>query len=149
MTYPYSDSGHSQDARSHATGIDNPYEHLAPLSTSARTVQFAQDPDPFASTPSLHSSPSVQSLRTDPFASSTSLASTSTAREYDLGTRDGTTEEDESIMEKEPLTKQYSVSLNDSQWSVNSPGEENTSDYYPPQECASCLFVRPVMLIAF
>lgn len=129
MAYPNSDSGHSQDTHSHSTGVDNPYAQLAPL--SARTVGFAQDPDPFASTPSLHSTPS---LRTDPFASSTSLASTINTREYDLGTREGAPEEDESVMEKEPLTKKYSVSLNDSQWSSNTPAEDSNDGFYPPTE---------------
>ena len=143
MAYPHSDSGHSHDTYSHSTGVDNPYEHLAPLSASARTVAF-QDPDPFASTPSLHSTPSVTSLRTDPFASSTSLASTITTREYDLGTREGgATEEDESLLEKEPLTKKYSVSLSDTQWSSNEPGENSHNGYYPPSEYApSCTFAR-------
>ncbi|KZV76531.1 glycosyltransferase family 2 protein [Peniophora sp. CONT] len=133
MEYPYSDSGHNHDTHSHSTGVENPYEHLAPLSASARTIQFAQDPDPFASTPSLHSTPS---FRTDPFASSTSLASTITTntREHDLGSRDDATEEDESIMEKQPLTKKYSVSLSDTQWSSTTPGEDGSSGYYPPTE---------------
>ena len=142
MAHPgYSDSEHTH---SHSTGVENPYAHLAPLSASARTIQFAQDPDPFASTPSLHSTPSIQSLRTDPFASSTSLASTITTRERDLGSREGEVDEDESIMEKEPLTKKYSVSLNDSQWtSSNSLADDSSSGYYPPQECASWLYTAP------